>query len=272
MVLSGSASQSSKRGRFFSLCDNRMGSSCAKAADSNPLDDAVILQQVLSFAGAGEWSFYAPVSKLWLQCYRATSSYRLKRLVAGGDQFVEVLPHMTLRRAVLASVARVKQAHDLGLRFGNDNDDMQFYSGFVASRVVLDAARRLGMLFSTDMLNGVAYSGNLSTVIWLHRQHKCDPNSVTSTCCARRGHIHVLRWLQQQGKAVLSANTMLFAALHGQKLTCAYLHAVGCDWDAVAAYAAAKTGHPGTHSAGYMSTAVHVSLNRLASKQQNKVA
>jgi hypothetical protein len=36
---------------------------------------------------------------------------------------------------------------------------------------------------------------------------------------------------------------MLFAALHGQKLTCAYLHAAGCDWDAVAAYAAAKTGH-----------------------------
>jgi hypothetical protein len=67
----------------------------------NPLNNAGILKQVLSYAGAGEWIFYAPISKLWLECYRNVPAHQLQRQLISLEKYcVEVLPHMTLRLLV----------------------------------------------------------------------------------------------------------------------------------------------------------------------------
>jgi hypothetical protein len=40
----------------------------AEADARSPLEDASVLKQVLSYAGAGDFIFFAPISKLWLEC------------------------------------------------------------------------------------------------------------------------------------------------------------------------------------------------------------
>ena len=78
-------------------------SKVAQVHAESPLEDAGILKQVLSYAGAGEWIFYAPISKLWLECYRAVPVHQLdeKDTVEQEHDF-EVVPQLTLKRAVFA--------------------------------------------------------------------------------------------------------------------------------------------------------------------------
>jgi hypothetical protein len=211
---------------------------------SIPLSDAGILKQVLSYSGAGEFIFYAPISKLWLACYKAVPAYQLKRpLMIEGEVCIEVLPHMTLRRAVFASAARVTLAYELGLRFDTDNAESQFYTGSeLACKPVLAEAHRLGMPFSSTLLNGAASAGELCTVIWLYTEHACAITRLTTICSAKGGQIEVLRWLQQQGVA-FEGETMFAAAKFGHDVTCAYLHSEGCPWHQFAAFAAASANH-----------------------------
>jgi hypothetical protein len=73
----------------------------AIADASNPLSDAGILKQVLSYVGAGKFIFYAPIKILWLACYRAVPAHELvgKDTVCCKQDF-KALSKMTLRRAV----------------------------------------------------------------------------------------------------------------------------------------------------------------------------
>jgi hypothetical protein len=211
----------------------------------SPLEDAGISKQVLTYAGAGEFIFYAPISKLWLECYRAVPTHDLQESdTIGQFDDLPVVPEMTLWRAVFASASRVKLAHELGLRFDDEDEKLQFYVGSLACIAVLVEAHRLGMPLSTDMLDGAACSGKLSTVIWLHKEHNCELNDIheTSRWCAGEGHVDVLRWLKQQG-AEFNEGTMLSAAMYGQQATCAYLLSEGCSWHVNAVYAAAIMKH-----------------------------
>jgi hypothetical protein len=206
----------------------------------SPLEDAGILKQVLSYAGAGEFIYSAPISKLWLDCYRAVPVHQLdeKDTVEQEHDF-EVVPQLTLKRAVFASAARVKLAHELGLQFDSEQEGKcQFYTGRIASVSVLAEAHRLGLPFSTNLPNGAAYSGELSTIIWLHTEHDCALNNETSNVSAEGGRIEVLQWLKQQGM-VFDADTMSCAVLHSQTSTCAYLHDEGCPWNDLTVFMAA---------------------------------
>jgi hypothetical protein len=51
----------------------------ASLSSVSALSDTHILKQVLAYAGAGEWIFYAPISKLWLECYRAVPAHDMKQ-------------------------------------------------------------------------------------------------------------------------------------------------------------------------------------------------
>eukprot|EP00953_Heterococcus_sp_UTEX-ZZ885_P029242 15541-Heterococcus_DN1.PRE.1 len=119
---------------------------------------------------------------------------------------------------------------------------LQYYTGTVACKAVLVEAHRLGMRFSTDLLNGAAFSAELSRIQWLYTEHNCALSYETTLCCARAGHIEVLRWLKQQG-AVFDARTMQAAATCDQRATCAYLHAEGCLGDELTMYEAAIAKH-----------------------------
>jgi hypothetical protein len=207
------------------------------------LEDAGILKQVLSYAGAGEFIFYAPIRKLWLECYRAVPDYQLNgKDTTKRKHDLAVVANMTLRRAVYASAARVTQAHELGLRFDADGTGLQFYTGKVAAVAPLTEAHRLGMRLSPTMLEGAALSGKLSTVIWLHTKRNIVLRSGIYACTAAEGHVEVLRWLKQQG-AELDERAMLAAAVGGQQETCAYLLSEGCSWHVNAVFAAALREH-----------------------------
>jgi hypothetical protein len=189
----------------------------AKEHTVSPLEDPGILNQVLSYAGAGEWIFYALISKLWLECYRAVPAHDLQEAdTVKREHDLPVVPQMTLRRAVFSSAARVKLAHELGLQFGNDSAEVQVFIGSVACRTVLAEAHRLGMPFTTNTLNGAALSGELSTVIWLHIEHNCAFSCEISGYSAMSGQVEVLQWLKQHG-VVFDHDTMLSAAMFGQE-------------------------------------------------------
>jgi hypothetical protein len=217
----------------------RRASKVAKVHAESPSEDAGILKQVLSYAGAGEWIFNALISKLWLECYRAVPMHQLNvKDTVEQEHVFEVVPQSTLKCAVFASAARVRLAHVLGLRFGNDGAHLQAYLGSVACKAALIEAHRLGMPFSTSLLSGAAYSGELSIVIWLYREHNVALTDDASTGSAEGGRIEVLQWLKQQGM-VFDADTMSCAAVYGQISTCAYLHSVGCSWNDFTVFEAA---------------------------------
>jgi hypothetical protein len=119
---------------------------------------------------------------------------------------------------------------------------MQVYMGTLACKAALTEAHRLGMPLSTNILNGAAFAGKLSTVIWLYTEHQCAFNSGTGAHAAGGGHVNVLSWLKEQG-VVFDKNTMNAAALLGKVSTCAYRHAEGCPWNEVTAFAAACRKH-----------------------------
>jgi hypothetical protein len=212
---------------------------------SSPLGDAGILKQVLKFAGTGAFIFYAPISKLWLECYQAVAAHTIKaKCTVMRELDLEVPYQRTLRRAVYASAARVRLAHELGLQYGSESAKLQFYIGAVACGAALAEAHRLGMPVSTRMMNGAASVGELSIVKKLHTQHNCAFDSETSACSAEGGHIELLQWLKQQG-VVFTAYTMYRAAQSGQGSVCIYLHTEGCKWDERVMFTAAYHGHWG---------------------------
>jgi hypothetical protein len=206
----------------------------------------------------GQESGFFGTYMLWLECYRAVSSYQIDgKNTHMRSRVLDVFPTMTLRRAVFSSPARVNLAHALGWQFDADSSKytlkhgakssnlLHWYTGSVACRAALAEAHRLGMPLLAETLNGAALSGELSTVIWLHTEHHCEFNSGTGDYSAMGGHIEMLRWLKQQGLA-FSSSTMLSAASYGHTPTCAYLHAAGCPWDRLVVFAAARRSHWGT--------------------------
>jgi hypothetical protein len=76
---------------------------------------------------------------------------------------------------------------------------------------VYASTARVQLAHKLDLLNGAAFSAELSRVQWLYTEHNCALSYETTLCCARAGHIEVLRWLKQQG-AVFDARTMQAAA------------------------------------------------------------
>eukprot|EP00953_Heterococcus_sp_UTEX-ZZ885_P041757 21281-Heterococcus_DN1.PRE.3 len=215
----------------------------AESQVERPLEHAGILNQVLSYAGAGDYIFYAPISKLWLVCYRAVPAHELKEdNTVERSQDFQVGARLTLRRAVFASAPRVKLAHELGLRFNLDGRDLQIYTGAQACEAALAEAHRLGMALTAHTLNGAAFSGELSKIIWLHLEHKCALHRESGAHGARGGHIEVLRWLKKKG-AVFGNDTMITAAFNGHTKACAHLRAERCAWDTTATYIAAMNEH-----------------------------
>jgi hypothetical protein len=220
-----------------------MEAASAALTCSSPLNDAGILKEVLSYVRTGEFIFYAPISKLWLECYRAVPAHELVgKNTACRKQNLKVLSMMTLRRAVYVSVARLKVAYAAGLRFDDDSLKMQVYTGSIASRAVLAEAHKLGLQLSSYTLSGAAGAGELFTVIWLYYEHNCALNSQVDAYSAGGGRIEVLKWLKQQG-IVFDEVTVYSAAMAGQHFTCGYLLSEGCRWDESAVYAAALNSH-----------------------------
>eukprot|EP00953_Heterococcus_sp_UTEX-ZZ885_P041758 21281-Heterococcus_DN1.PRE.4 len=169
-------------------------------ASSAALSNGSILQRVLSFVGPGEWAVCSTVSKLWVEMYRLVPTQHLpEEDTCVRAPAVDVVPQMTLHRAVFASAARVKLAYDLGLQWQNDE--------------------RAGM-------QNISAGANLSAAIWLRTQHQCvSPAEITSDYnAATYGNVELLQWHKQQA-VVFSEMTMVSAAEQNQLHVCQYLQA-----------------------------------------------
>jgi hypothetical protein len=90
-----------------------------RAADaSNPLLKTVILNQMLSYVGAGHWNFLATVCRPWRDAYALVASREIERLPFEDDEDgdeIECIPQMTLYSSIFASSSRVELAHALGV-------------------------------------------------------------------------------------------------------------------------------------------------------------
>jgi hypothetical protein len=115
------------------------------AACSNPLLDAGILQNVLSYVGPGQCLFIAAVSKWWKDIYALVE----EQVVVEYDEdscacaIITCVPKMTLYSTVFASPSRVMLAHNNGLDC--TSAACQRAAGKHANNATLERAHELGM-------------------------------------------------------------------------------------------------------------------------------
>jgi Ankyrin repeats (many copies) len=184
-----------------------------KNLSRNPLNELGILLQVLSYAGPGQRLFYAGVSSLWLDAYRAVNSEDATS---------------TSTSAVFASASRLRWAHGSGLPSSPLTSAQSSMVGGTADGDTLAALHELCVVVSTQALaHGAAEAGSLHALIWLHSKH--------SPSCPLL--------LRTQAGCVFSYRLAVTAAGAGHVHVLDFLHQHGCPLDASALHAAARGNH-----------------------------
>eukprot|EP00953_Heterococcus_sp_UTEX-ZZ885_P011459 6635-Heterococcus_DN1.PRE.1 len=143
---------------------------------SNPLNNGVILGEIFSFVGPGHRLYCALVSTRWLELYLRVQSSEIVTVNTDGRQHkTRATALMTHGSAVFASVSRLQLAHECGLELENPSYyTLPVAAGRWASIETLRAAHALGLGWSQMLLQGVALSGDVSKLQYLHKQQKCD--------------------------------------------------------------------------------------------------
>jgi hypothetical protein len=213
------------------------------------LSNVALLQVILGYIGAGEFVFFATVSKDWARSARG---------VDGGaeeDPEMEVASRRTFHRAAFVNAARLRLAHgQFGLSLCGtmcasawDGDDQQLLLQRTAGRVcdlpTLQVAHELGLPLTDSVVCGVAQSASILKMQWLHtaRQNRKLP-SFSSCYAAEAGSIDMLRWLKEHGVRY-DDRAMEYAAQVGHIAVLSYLRCEGCVWDEDTCSAAAQSGH-----------------------------
>jgi hypothetical protein len=187
---------------------------------SSPLQQAGILQHVLSFVGPGHWCFVAEVSSLWRDVYIRVEPTEMQL-----DTYRQMTcePQMTLYSAVFSSPSRVRHAQALGLDYATAWCERA--AGRYADVATLKAAHELGMAYtnftmvcaagrnqltvvqflreqgcplSESLFRSAAGRGHIAMCIYLHAE-QCPWDDITSNCAASRGGLDTLRWLRERG-------------------------------------------------------------------------
>jgi hypothetical protein len=213
-------------------------------------NDADIVQLVVSYVGPGKYFFLGTVCKLWHQpytelpaCERPSVDWRNE-----ATHSVSCSSRTMLASAVFASPACVQLAHGFGFMRHGDTSTLQQLAGKHADEQTLLALLAAGMRFQNPLLRGAADSADLSKLIWLYREQRCEllPDDITYRA-AKCGSIEMLDWLIGIGCAV-SAGTFSFAALAGhmhilkhlQRLYGSNSSSSSCAWNETTTLAAAR--------------------------------
>jgi hypothetical protein len=245
------------------------------------LDQAGVLEIVLSYVGPGHWFFVAAVSSLWRKSYAEMERVQVhagKTLY--GAQYFLCFPKMTLYSSVLTSPTRVRLAHAGGLPCTS----YKFAEAAVkhADLPTLLAAHELGMRLTYSLAavlsktaaaqqslpmqrwlctqtqqlqlaaeadaHAAAAGGSVGVLTQLHQQgaSSCWSPAQVLNNAAACGSVALTAWAAQQPGVVLSAATMCAAAEKGHTAVCQYLLSQQCPWSAQACNRAAAGGHTST--------------------------
>jgi hypothetical protein len=102
---------------------------------------------------------------------------------------------------------------------------MQFAAGSFADVATLQAARELGLPFSSRVVCGAAASGNITKLDWLLNDQQCPlPEGITSDC----DDIGMLRCLKQKGCAPTRLTLIHAAEKPNNRALLQYLIDEGC--------------------------------------------
>jgi hypothetical protein len=168
------------------------------AADSrNPLLNAGILKNVLSYVGVGHCLYVALVSKWWREVYITLENQQLTVYdEVKCKRNITCTPQMTLFSSVFASSARVKLAYESGL----DCNSRAYWraAGMHADIAALTTAHRLGMQYTEPTMTGAAQCNKLAEVRFLHEQGCPWPIRLLEDI-ASSGHFELLRWCHKHG-------------------------------------------------------------------------
>jgi hypothetical protein len=169
------------------------------AASISPLHNAGILQQILAYAGAGQYLFIGSVSRAFRESYDATPDIKVESV--DGEQ-ITVGRCTTRLAAVFQSAARVQLAHACGLQLNTtakSSTALHYIAGETADEHTLLEANRLGLPKSIDVSSGAAGAPNLDKLKWMVTEQHYPISEHTTEAAARCGSVAVLEWLQQQG-------------------------------------------------------------------------
>ena len=144
----------------------------------------------------------------------------------------------TSYRAVFESVSRLTLAVQCGLMLNHQ----QYRAGRYASIEVLQAARALGLFFTSHVVRGAAHSRSLLKLRWLVEDRKALPGCGIGEEIAETGSVEMMQWLQS--KSVPITSEALRVAAGGNHLPLIeYLRSIGTSWHADTAAGVAKKGH-----------------------------
>jgi hypothetical protein len=197
---------------------------------SSPLHNAVVLGEIFSFVGPGHWLYCALVNKGWHQLYKTVQS---SKMVTTRPYYMKrrtlVTALMTLGSAVFASVSRLQFGLDCGLQLSTLNDEKQFVAGQFAGIETLQAAHALGLPWSEQLLHGVARSGDVSKLQYLHTEQKCRLPTYICQQGARSGNLNMIKWLGKTlGCTAFEVGTLCAAASIGHLEMMQYLRSQRC--------------------------------------------
>jgi hypothetical protein len=209
-----------------------------QSSEKAALSERGILQHVLSFVGAGQHAFVAPVSQSWWKAYSSAYSsvpHKRKRGVVGP---------LTMHSAIFSSPSRVQMAFATGVLpvpaglatqgpngprlKANACDRLLAIAGKHADLATLQTAHELGLKLSEDMCCAAAASGALDKLQWLATQRSL-PRHI-ARFAAQSGNVEMLTFIKQLGLEFdLECYKEAASGNHLQVIQ--YLHAEGCAWD-----------------------------------------
>jgi hypothetical protein len=210
---------------------------------SNPLKEPGILHRVLGCVGPGHWLFIALVNSEWKLWYESLDTCKVDGIDEEG-QFVKLKCDLrtTLASAAFGSASRAQLAHECGLKLAEGTFPLQYVAGRTGDREALTVLRELHLPFTAAVACGVAATGQLNLMRWLHTAQSCPLTSDVADCAAGSGSIELLDYLKSEHCA-FSEDTAYNAAGLGQIAVLDYLQKEGCPWDVDVTAVAARGRH-----------------------------
>eukprot|EP00953_Heterococcus_sp_UTEX-ZZ885_P020343 11391-Heterococcus_DN1.PRE.1 len=156
-------------------------------SNEHPLLHARILQQVLKYAGPGQWAFLGTVNKAFKEVYeRCSSAERAGFNKLGEPVNVNAAPRMTLYSEVFASPSRLQWAMATGLTLHINTKGVQRLAGRCADIETLMLLRELGLSWTAAVFKGASASKDKAKLRWLVSEQQCP--------MAEKDIPEVIRW------------------------------------------------------------------------------
>jgi hypothetical protein len=157
----------------------------------------------------------------------SVSMYDVNRLVTCN-------PKTTLCTAAVASPATARLAHECGLQVNCDpyNNPLQEVAGAHADIQTLATLRELGMVLTSCVVEGAAWSSRLNILQHLITEQHCPKPYTLSDYAARSGSVSMLKWLKAEGGFTFASSTCRAAAACGRLEALQHLRSEGCNWAA----------------------------------------